>query len=45
MGWKVGVDLPISSGVVAGVEMEGWTWCWSLGWFPAMVWLQTVVEA
>lgn len=35
MGWKVVVDVPISSGVVAGVEMEGLTWWWSFGIVPS----------
>lgn len=46
MGWKVVVDVPISSGVVAGVEMEGLTWWWnfrivpSYGLAPERVWLK-----
>lgn len=46
MGWKVVVDVPVSSGVVAGVEMEGLTWWWSFrivpsyGLAPERVWLK-----
>lgn len=46
MGWKVVVDVPISSGVVAEVEMEGLTWWWSFrvvpscGLAPERVWLK-----
>lgn len=51
MGWKVVVDVPISSGAVAEVEMEGLTWWWSFrvvpsyGLVPERVWLKHSLDA
>lgn len=51
MGWKVVVDVPISPGVVAGVEMEELPCWWSFrvvpryGLAPERVWLKHSLDA